>query len=273
MVMDPRAAEGTMESRARRIAVSKEYLRGARELARDGTWVAAAALYRAAIEGFVEAAEVDASGTAKGEGKGDDDAAKIAAWLRAVEAGGPEGKSPRRQMQVADRVAHRLSRQLTVRTPRQARAIRLGRIGAAAVAGVLFLWLGASALWGPRNVALRKPVTAVGLHDGQASAAVDGVIEWGSFGFWGTQLTIDLLNSYDISSIRVLGRGDLDATEPLTVTLSDDGVHFDRPFQCADPFTQAAPCRLDLKHARARYVRLKGRDQILLSEVEVLGKP
>jgi len=130
----------------------------------------------------------------------------------------------------------------------------------------------------PRNVALGKHVTASSVRFGAPQALVNGAIEWGTFGLhtgsgreWAT---IDLGKFYPLAFAEIYGRGDghVESGLPLNVELSDDGVAFRLAGACADIFTQATPCVVNLARQRARFVRVTAWE-IVLSEVEVYAAP
>jgi hypothetical protein len=177
-----------------------------------------------------------------------------------------------------DASARWLSRLIDVRLPRDVRTARLVRVtGAAVLLGYLVI-----RLMTPTNVALHKPVTASGVAYGTSpSGAVDGDKK-GTFGFhsdvedapW---LCVDLVSPFKITKIRVLGRGDccFDQSIPLVLEVSSDGATFDKLAERTEAFSQADPWVVKPSTTVARFVRLRTerRSALVLSEVEIFGRP
>jgi hypothetical protein len=159
-----------------------------------------------------------------------------------------------------------------VRRLQMRRGLAVGLFLLVAVVGIGH-WLTA-----PRNVARGKRVTASSVRFGSPQGLVNGAIEWGTFGLhtgsgraWAT---IDLGDFYSLAYAEIYGRGDgrFEFNLPLTVDLSDDGTTFRAAGACAEIFTQATPCVVNLAHQRARFVRVSA-DEVVLSEVEVYAAP
>ena len=113
---------------------------------------------------------------------------------------------------------------------------------------------------------------------GSPQALTNGAIEWGTFGFhsggsgreWAM---IDLEKFFALDNAEVYSRGEgrFEFNLPLMVETSADGVSFQPGGACAEVFTQATPCVVELQRVRARFVRVSAAE-IVLSEVEVYGK-
>ncbi len=127
-----------------------------------------------------------------------------------------------------------------------------------------------------QNLALHRPVTVSSTRFGDASAVVNGVIEWGSYALhtkpdrpaW---FTVDLQGEHPIGEIRIFGRGDALLNEdapPLLVETSLDNRTFQRVGTCDAVYTQASPCHVYPTGVSARYVRLEFL-YLVLSELEV----
>ena len=162
--------------------------------------------------------------------------------------------------------------------------VRLRRIhvGWAALALAAMLAALASALFGPKNVALHKPVQASSRYAASTapldnSALVNGKIE-PTFGVHTDLLpswvVIDLLQPYAIHRVKIYNRGDgyFDAGLPFYLELSMDGVTFHLAAERVASFSASRPWVFDAQGERARYVRVRSDRVVVLSEVEVFGR-
>ncbi len=181
-----------------------------------------------------------------------------------------------------ERTASLLRGKVEPRTVTNVRATRLGRLAAVAVVLAYILVRAAMVAFVPRNVALNKPVVASSykINPPDGHELVDGV-PIKSFGIHtnaedSPRVTIDLLKTYAITTIKVYNRGDgwYDDCLPLVVELSTDGQNYDPVGRQQTHFGQDPPWVIDGKKHRARYVRLRvdRRSYLALSEVEVFGK-
>jgi hypothetical protein len=136
-------------------------------------------------------------------------------------------------------------------------------------------------LLAPKNLALDKPTQSTPpLFETSAAAAVDGEKN-GRFGFHSQEsdsafLTIDLQKIYDISKVKVFGRGEccFDQSIPLAFEISEDGATYRKVDERTTIFSEADPWVVTPASARARYLRLRveHRAALVLSEVEAYGK-
>jgi hypothetical protein len=134
----------------------------------------------------------------------------------------------------------------------------------------------------PTNVALNKPVTPSSYKHNPPDGheLVDGNVV-SSFGIHtntedSPHVTIDLLATYTITTVKVYNRGDgwFDDCLPLVVELSADGQNYFPIGRREVHFDQVPPWVVDAQNHRARYVRLRvdRKSYLALSEVEVFGK-
>lgn len=170
------------------------------------------------------------------------------------------------------------------RSQRTLKKTRRVRLSAAALSAVgLAVWFAASMI-SPKNVALNKPAKSSSTDfDTSPAGAVDGEKD-GRFGFHSLRagedspwLSIDLGRLYDITKIKVFGRGDccFELSVPLALEVSDDGVSFRTVAQRPEPFSEYDPWLINPAPLVTRFVRLRNEHHgwLVLSEVEVYGKP
>lgn len=181
----------------------------------------------------------------------------------------------------ADRTARWLGSLVEHRSPSEIRRVRrLRMLAVASISLALLVAVLVYAMYEP-NVALDKEVTASPLGFGTLPVgAVDGNKD-GTFGFhtngedegW---MQIDLQRTYDLSKVKVFGRGDccFDQSIPLALSISSDGKAFTEVGERDAPFSEAAPWIIPLPHTPARYVKLHrlGTGYLVVSEVEVFGR-
>jgi F5/8 type C domain len=136
----------------------------------------------------------------------------------------------------------------------------------------------------PPNLALSAVVSAssVGFRT-SAQGAADGY-RYGQLGFHSREqaspwLAFDLGSDHVITRVDIYGRGDccFDMSIPLGLEASEDGVSYRLIATRKTPFSQVEPWVVRPKGLTARYLRLRGlregRSLLVLSEVEVYGKP
>jgi hypothetical protein len=164
------------------------------------------------------------------------------------------------------------------------RFVRDLRVGAAGVVAVAFLaWVGLG-LFGRENIALHRPVTTSGVHPSALSppsGLTDGVISGAPYGVH-TQVgdapwvQVDLGAIRRIDRVKIYNRGDgyLDDGLPLTLQLSENGVHFIDVDTRTASFTQVRPWVFKAQGSSARYVRVKAArgKYVALSELEVFAR-
>jgi hypothetical protein len=168
--------------------------------------------------------------------------------------------------------------------PRSVAAIRSARAMRLAAAGLVALALvavGLSRRGAPKNLALGRTATASSLFPTSPpnGGLVNGEIEK-TFGVhtgveqepW---VKVDLGAIVELGEARVFGRADgwFDEVVPLTLELSDDDAQFREVATRTIVLRQDDPWIVDLKGARARYVRLHRaqRGYIAVTELEVYG--
>jgi hypothetical protein len=137
-------------------------------------------------------------------------------------------------------------------------------------------------LFGPRNVAFRRPVTASSTRSGTSPEELtNGDLE-AEMGLHTEReerpwAQIDLGATESIGSVRVYNRADgwEYAQVPLELSASDDGVTFWPVAATQYLFTQALPWRIRPRDLKARYLRLTtpNTTTLCLSEVEVYKGP
>lgn len=185
------------------------------------------------------------------------------------------------QIDDLDRTTGFLLSLLELRSPREIKTARRVRQGAgAAVALLLVVILGGSAL-APRNLARDQPAVASSVMlETTAGGAVDGS-KSGKFGFHSSLedspwLSIDLGKPHAIDRINVFGRADEHNGQsiPLALEASDDGTTYRQVALRTEPFSADAPWVITQAFV-TRFVRLRTqrRSYLVLSEVEVFGKP
>jgi hypothetical protein len=130
-----------------------------------------------------------------------------------------------------------------------------------------------------RDLALHKPVHASSVVLGAPEGAVNGFVEWGSLAVatrhgstaW---LDVDLEDTFRLDEVRVFGRGDgyyVEGYQPMDIEIAgDDGV-FKHAGKCEAIVTQASPCRVALRGATARHVRVTHPTHLAISEIEAFG--
>lgn len=157
------------------------------------------------------------------------------------------------------------------------RAIAPAFAASALLLGVFAAWWG----WPDPNLARKAQVSASSTNfDTTAAGAIDG-FRYGQLGFhsgvegspW---LALDLGGPRVIARVQVYGRGDccFDQSVPLALEVSDDGIEYRVLWTRRKPFTQYEPWIFEPRdELRARFVRLrsKGKQPLVLSEVEVYG--
>jgi NedA-like, galactose-binding domain len=167
-----------------------------------------------------------------------------------------------------------------LRSPTELKMERLFRVGlAGALLAAALVWLGISVL-SPPDLALGRPVNAVGAAYGTTpDGAVDGDRS-GAYGFHSPEhdspwLAVDLGQRYAIGKVKVFGRADccLDQSIPLALELSDNGDAYRKIAERTTPFGYADPWVIAVGGEPARYVRLRveRRSYLVLREVEVYG--
>jgi hypothetical protein len=178
--------------------------------------------------------------------------------------------------------ASSLRRSVEPRSAANVRGTRWGRLSALGVIAAYVIWRVLATTVLPHNVALGKPVypTSYKHNPPDGHELVDGTIV-SSFGVHtntedSPRVTIDLLGTYRIFTVKVYNRGDgwFDDCLPLVVELSADGQNYFPIGRREVHFDQQPPWVIDAQKHRARYVRLRvdRRSYIALSEVEVIGK-
>jgi hypothetical protein len=167
------------------------------------------------------------------------------------------------------------------RTLPEIRASRTVRVGASAAAAVIVLAWAILHLVRPTNLALGKPVTISSRHPASTappdnSGFVNGKIE-GSYGIHtaegGAWVMVDLLASHKLSEIRIYNRGDgwFDAGLPFTLELSQDGKTFTVVETRTAGFSSAEPWIFKAQGKPARYIRIRSKTYIALTELEAYG--
>jgi hypothetical protein len=175
-----------------------------------------------------------------------------------------------------------LSGLFDVRSPRELRTARILRLLAAALAGIALLALFLVGLLTPKNLAKGRPVSSNGgtMFGTTMAAAVDGSTS-GDYEFHSTPedspwLAIDLGRPYDITQVKVFGRGDgtYDQSIPLALEVSDDGSTYREVAQRAEPFSTYDPWVVKPTKVVGQFVRLRTlkRACLVLDEVMVNGK-
>jgi hypothetical protein len=192
----------------------------------------------------------------------------------------PDALEPTRR--ALERTASSLRRRVDPRSAANVRGTRWGRLTALAVIAAYVIWRILASTVIPHNVALGKPVypSSYKLNPPDGHELVDGTIV-SSFGVHtntedSPRVTIDLLATYRIFTVKVYNRGDgwYDDCLPLVVELSADGQNYFPIGRRETHFNQQPPWVIDAHKHQARYVRLRvdRRSYIALSEVEVIGK-
>jgi hypothetical protein len=161
---------------------------------------------------------------------------------------------------------------------------RVGRIVGVSVCLIAALiWTGVR-LFAPKSIAQGKPVQASSVYgpSAPATAAVDGETN-GTFGFHSALedspwLSVDLGQNYEITKIKILGRGDSDFNQsvPLALAISDDGTEYREIARRAEAFSESDPWIVTPPPPiSARFIRLQTmrRTYLVLGEVQVFGKP
>jgi hypothetical protein len=177
---------------------------------------------------------------------------------------------------------HWLAQQVEARSKTQLKHARLLRQVGAAVVAVVVLVDVIARLLAPKNLALDKPVQATpGGYETTGEGAVDGVKN-GRFGYHSVEaeqpfLTIDLQKAYALSKITVFGRGEccFDQSIPVVVEASLDGMAFHKVEERTTAFSESEPWVMTPGGTLARFIRIRveHRGVLVLSEVEVNGKP
>jgi hypothetical protein len=167
------------------------------------------------------------------------------------------------------------------RSPKQLRLTRTARLVTAVAASVVCLVYVIMWAIAPKNIALRKPVTATNAwYSSTPEAAVDGV-KTGTYGYHSAEadspwLTVDLGHLFAVKRVRVFGRGDgvLDQSIPLALEFSDDGLAYQLVATRTQEFSESNPWTVILSPPRStRFVKLRTerRSVLVLGEVEVNG--
>jgi hypothetical protein len=180
-----------------------------------------------------------------------------------------------------ERTAEWLASHIEPRTGGQIRLSRILRVGTTAVVVLSVLIWAIVRVTAPLDIAKGKPAVASSLALGTtAEAAVDGTKD-GRFGLHtdnqlNASFTVDLGAEYQLSRIKVFGRGDCcyDQAIPLNLEVSKDGVAFQNIGQRTEAFSESEPWVVAPNGVVARHVRLRTERQayLVLSEVEVYGK-
>jgi hypothetical protein len=133
----------------------------------------------------------------------------------------------------------------------------------------------------PANLALHKPATSSSSgFDTTPSGATDGD-KFTRFGFHSAEedspwLSIDLQRPYEISAVKIYGRGDccFDQSVPLALEVSDDGTTYRQIAERTQSFSQSDPWIVRPDRTLARFVRLHvmRRSYLVVSEVVVNGR-
>jgi F5/8 type C domain len=168
-------------------------------------------------------------------------------------------------------------RRTEARSPLAIRALRYGRVLGLALLVALVAGKVIRNKWMVHNVARDKPVMTSPLqpYSPPASEAVDGKTR-GTFGVHTTEghpfVTVDLLRTYDVESVRVYNRGDgwFGDILPLTLSVSVDGRKFDDIDTRTTHFDMWS---VSLGGRPARYVRVsKPSGYMALNEIEVYAR-
>src|ERR1019366_8167214 len=144
------------------------------------------------------------------------------------------------------------------------RGLRVGRLLALALVLLYAIGTWVVPRVVPTNVARGKPVTASSRHHGTPDGRdlVDGSATEAYAVHTSTEddpwVMIDLERTFLVQRIAVHNRGDAwqDDCLPLTIELSEDGVHFDEIARRRDHFDQNPPWVVDARKTRARFVKL-----------------
>ncbi|MGH7270758.1 MAG: discoidin domain-containing protein [Polyangiaceae bacterium] len=181
-----------------------------------------------------------------------------------------------------EREARWLRTQIDLRSPANVKGTRYGRQAGVAIVALWLAHAAFAAVFGPRDLALGKPVRASSHQPGtpDPSGLVDGKIA-DTYGFhtlvsshepsWAI---IDLQQIADIHEIVVYNRSDVNFDDglPFALDLSTDGVtyhevaHRDKSF--GDGGFMSPPWRVKVRD-HARYVRVRAKRYMALNEVEV----
>jgi hypothetical protein len=160
------------------------------------------------------------------------------------------------------------------------RGVRLTGLGLIVCA--LLVWAAVDFFTRP-NLALHKPVTSSGIFPTSTALAgglTDGVTT-GSYGIhtnvsdnpW---VQVDLLALFKIDKVKIFNRGDgwFNDGLPMTLQLSEDGLHFTTADTRTTSFGQKTPWIVKGHGKKARYVRVAGSrgKYVSLSELEVFGQ-
>jgi hypothetical protein len=136
----------------------------------------------------------------------------------------------------------------------------------------------------PVNIALGKPVTISQKHPVSTAPAdnsglVNGDIET-SYGVHTTGaaagafawVVVDLLQPTSFKRVKIYNRADgwFDECLPVTLEFSDDGTNFTLADQRATGFTARSPWVVEVKGAKARYVRVRSNSYLALTEIEII---
>jgi hypothetical protein len=185
------------------------------------------------------------------------------------------------------RTATWLRTRIEVRSETNIRFLRYGRVAALAVVALYVAFRAASL----PNLALGKPVTQSSALPGAppSKVLVDGS-SWGMVGPGSADadyvhttheaepwVKIDLLAAHTIQRVVVYNRNDTNFDDglPFTLELSMDGDVFESAAQRTTHFGSTwfdRPWRVKLGGRRARFVRIRSKDYLALSEVEVFGR-
>lgn len=181
-----------------------------------------------------------------------------------------------------ERAATMLRRRVEARSLQNVRGTRWGRVAAVLL---VLAWIAAAVLRAtvlPQNIARGKLVrpSSYKQNPPDGHELVDGDIGT-SFGVHtntedGPTVTIDLLGSYWLQTIKVYNRVDgwYDDCLPLVVEISGDGKTYAELARRETHFGASPPWTIDAGGRGARFVRLRvdRRSYIALSEVEIYGR-
>jgi hypothetical protein len=165
-------------------------------------------------------------------------------------------------------------------SPRDLRLLSIRRLLVAALSSVVAVLLLPPLLFAPRNLALDKPVTVIGVAYGtMPEHVVDGnktaIFDFHSIDADEPWLVIDLGRTHPIDRVEVFGRGDCcyDQSIPLALLVSNDGITYRKVAVRHEPFSLLVPW-VQGHVGAARFVKLQVQrhGMLVIGEVEVYGR-
>jgi hypothetical protein len=174
-----------------------------------------------------------------------------------------------------------LARLFDPRSPREFKVLRVLRLAVAALCALGLLVALGSWAFAPKNLARGKPATSSSTMFATMPAGVVDGSKNGTYGFHSAiedspWWAVDLGQNYDVTRIKVFGRGDgvNDQSIPLSLEVSTDGDAYRQIGIRAEPFSESDPWVVKTGPLVTRYIRLKTlrHSYLVLGEVEVNGK-